>query len=289
MTIETRPARAADIENLARFWHDHMDRRPGMARWRTIANCPWYGDPPNHGWVAVDGGRIVGAMALIHSTRDVRGQTERLCNIGSLYVLSAYRGRGLARAIARESTADESITYFGIDAAPQTRAVLEPDPVKFRILDDRRYTWQPGGGHERSRHAIRADDEFDSGALPASLRRMFDDHVALGMVPVSLTAEDGECHALLRVRNKDSDTLYYEAFFVSDAEVFAARAPDLADCLLAGRDAVLAADARFFDAPPPDAGVERLRQARHYKSARLSPAEIDLLYSEVPLLDLKIS
>ncbi len=289
MTVETRPAGPADVEALAHFWHDHMNRRPGLAGWRRIANCPWYGEPPNHGWVAVDDGRIVGAMALVHSVRHIRGREERFCNIGSLYVLEPYRGRGLARAIAGESTADESITYVGIDAAPQTRAVLEPAPVNFRILDDRRYTWRPGGHRARRQVAIGTGDAFDARLLPSPLRRVFADHVALDMLPVTMTSARGTCHALLRVRNKDSDTLYYEAFYLDDADVFGDCAAELADRLLTGRDAILAADSRFFDAPPAAAEVERLRQVRHYKSARLAPADIDLLYSEVPLLDLKIS
>ncbi|MCZ7599597.1 MAG: GNAT family N-acetyltransferase [Gammaproteobacteria bacterium] len=101
MTVDIRPAEETDVDALARFWHENMNSRVPLERWRSVASPPWYTQPPSHGWIAVDGGRIVGAMALVHSTRAIDGRLQKLCNIGSLYVLREYRGRGIARAIAR--------------------------------------------------------------------------------------------------------------------------------------------------------------------------------------------
>jgi len=293
MTVDIRPAEQTDVDALARFWHENMNSRVPLDRWRSVASPPWYTQPPSHGWIALDGGRIVGAMALVHSTRAIDGRLEKLCNIGSLYVLREYRGRGIARAIARDCSSDESITYFGIDAAPQTRAVLEPPEAGYRVLDRERYVWTPRHGREEG------DGGFSVRKMPSSHcflndwtpaeQHILEHHLPLGMVPVSARCASGECRLLLWVRNKSSPTLYYEVFYASDYEAFGDLGQQIADHLIPPGTGVLAVDARFYDRPPPGAEVESLKQARHYKSTRLAPHQIDLLYSEVPLLDLKIS
>jgi GNAT superfamily N-acetyltransferase len=288
MTVVTRAARGGDVESLARFWYENMNHRPGLEGWRTIAHSPWYERPPNHGWIAVEEGRIVGAMALLHSNRKLKGRNEKLCNIGSLYVLKSFRGRGLAKSIARESTADETVTYLGIDAAPQTRAVLEPPDVGFRILDDSRFVWRPQTPPRGDDMELAIGDRVDRRRWPPQDRRLLDDHRPLGMLPLTARAAGRECRLILWVRNKSSSTLYYEIFYASDYECLGTMAGGIADRLI-GDGGVLAVDARFFCNPPPDADKELLRQPRHYKSSRLAPADIDLLYCEVPLLGLKIS
>ena len=289
MSVDVRPALAEDTEALARFWHTHMNPRIDISTWRLVADCPWYADPPNHGWIAVDRGRIVGAMALVHSSQRAGDCVERFCNIGSLYVLDDYRGRGIARAIARDSTGDDSITYFGIDAAPQTRAVIEPDDVGFEILDDHRFVWRPAPGAGASGLKLATDCEVDPVSWPHDERRVLEDHLPFGVKPAVAKCNGEECRMLFWVRNKDSETLYYEALFISDPRAFSIMAADIASHLLRGANAVLAADGRYFEEDPPGASKETLKQPRHYKSSRLPPGEVDLLYSEVPLLGLKIS
>lgn len=289
MTIVTRPANAADAEALARFWHENMNPKLGLDRWRTIAACPWYGEPPNRGWLAVDDDRIVGAMALVHSLREVGGRSEKFCNIGSLYVLREYRGRGLAKAIARESTADASITYFGIDAAPQTRAVLEPPAVGFGILDDRRYVWHRGEPDRSISVTVHSSGMVDGADWTDEERRIVRHHLPLGLLPVTARRRGTECRLLLWVRNKSSDVLYHEVFHASDYALFGQMADGIAGQLLPDSAAVLAVDARFFGETPPGAEVEQLKQPRHFKSRRLAPSRVDLLFSEVPLLGLKLS
>ena len=293
MTVDIRPAEKADVDALARFWHENMNSRVPLERWRSVASAPWYTQPPSHGWIAVDNGRIVGAMALVHSTRAIDGRIEKLCNIGSLYVLREYRGRGIARAIARDCSSDDSITYFGIDAAPQTRAVLEPPEAGYRVLDRERYVWTP------RREGKKGDGGFFLRKMPPSPffpddwppaeQHILEHHLPLGMVPVSAISASSECRLLLWIRNKSSPTLYYEVLYASDYEAFGNLGQQIADHLTPPGTGVLAVDARFYDRPPPGAEVEPLKQARHYKSTRLAPHQIDLLYSEVPLLGLKIS
>ena len=76
--------------------------------------------------------------------------------------------------------------------------------------------------------------------------------------------------------------------YSSDLELFVDCAQVLANKLLPDAPAVLAADGRFVKQPP--AGIERepLPVARYYVSQRVTPHEIDHLYSELQLLDLKL-
>jgi hypothetical protein len=90
------------------------------------------------------------------------------------------------------------------------------------------------------------------------------------------------------VKLKGQDVRYFDLLHTGDRALLAEHGQALADAILPGGPAVLAADCRFVDGTPEGAKREALAVPRFYKSTRLAPARIDLLYSELQLLDLKL-
>jgi hypothetical protein len=74
----------------------------------------------------------------------------------------------------------------------------------------------------------------------------------------------------------------------SNLTLLEAHAERLADALLVSDDQVLATDRRFLTRIPAGAVVEPIRLARLYRSRNLPRKDIDHLYSEVVLLNLKM-
>ena len=58
--------------------------------------------------------------------------------------------------------------------------------------------------------------------------------------------------------------------------------------MLPDSPSVLAADGRFVSEPGVDVVREMLPVPRYFKSERVQPREVDHLYSELQLLDLKL-
>jgi hypothetical protein len=117
---------------------------------------------------------------------------------------------------------------------------------------------------------------------------MLQDHALLPVRPVFISAAGGSCLAVFSVKKKGEDVTYFDAMHLSDPEFFAAHAQAIADTLLPPGKAVLAVDRRLLAGHKADGIVESIPVARYYKSQRLAPSEVDNLYSELLLLDLKL-
>ena len=97
------------------------------------------------------------------------------------------------------------------------------------------------------------------------------------------------CVAVFSIKRKGEDTTYHEALYISDRALFAANARALADAILPSDNALMSVDARLLDGhgAEPDE-LRELPVNRGFQSAGLEAHEMDFLYSEIPLLDLKL-
>ena len=96
------------------------------------------------------------------------------------------------------------------------------------------------------------------------------------------------CLLVFSVSLKGADIETWDVLHTSDRSFLDRHGAALAGALLPAGPAVLAADRRFVDGPAPGAAAEPLPSPRLYKSPRLAPHEIDHLYNELQLLELKL-
>jgi len=282
---KVRPAVASDIETVCRLLHEQMNRRLLPERWRRITSYGWLEHKPDFGRVVDDGGRIVGFVGSVYADREIRGRRERVVSMSSWYLDKAYRGQGLGFELMGSATADESMTYTMITVSPRNLAMLPK--LGYRILDHDRHVWSASG-----RPAAGLEIEQDVARILARVdptqRRMLRDHALLPVRPIFISAAGGSCLAVFSVKKKGEDVTYFDAMHLSDPEFFAAHAQAIADTLLPPGKAVLAVDRRLLAGHKADGIVESIPVARYYKSQRLAPSEVDNLYSELLLLDLKL-
>ena len=94
---------------------------------------------------------------------------------------------------------------------------------------------------------------------------------------------------MLSIKRKGADVAFHEVLHLGRPALLARHAQAFADAVLAPGDSVLSVDSRLLDGLET-AGAERvpIPVPRYFRSPDLARREVDFLYSEIPLLDLKL-
>jgi hypothetical protein len=265
-----------------------MSQKIGKSQWRRLLDYQWRAAGLDLGKVAVDGSRVVGFLGQVYSDRIIGGRAERVGNLCAWYLMRDYRGRGLGEALLREAVADPGVTYTNLTATLAAAQAFRK--AGFDILDaDRLLLRRQHGGDLAGIELqwIASRDAADR-LLPQPEHRVWCDHRSCELKHLVLRAEGESCYLVLSVKKKGPDLLYHEVMHASNLPLLGAHAERLADALLAADDQVLAIDRRFLSRIPAGAVAEPIRLARLYRSPNLMRKDIDHLYSEVVLLDLKM-
>jgi len=125
-------------------------------------------------------------------------------------------------------------------------------------------------------------------SAPAHQVKMIDDLADYALDPMLLVAGDRQSLVFFSIKQKDQDVVWFDVMFASDQALFAEYAQSVANALLPDKPSVLAADSRFVSKPCASAEFRQLPVSRYFISQRMAPSEIDNLYSELQLLDLKL-
>jgi hypothetical protein len=285
MSAVIRPAGAGDIDAVCALLHDKMNAKIAVERWRRLMTYEWLADKPDLGRVVEADGRILGYVGMVYADREVGGRSERTVNICAWYLDKSLRGEGLGTKMMADATADPSMTYDIMTSSKNTLGIL--DAVGYRVLDDHRYVWR------KTAHATAELTVFDD---PAAIRtrvnagdvRLLDDMAGLPATPLLIEADDGQALLFFSIKRKGADVTWFDLLHTSDRAFLAANAQALAGAILPDGPAVLAADCRFVDGAADGAERQALPVPRFYKTERLAPHEIDHLYTELQLLDLKL-
>lgn len=290
MTPHLRPARDADKTAIIDLLHTHMKSSWPRERWERIFDNRWVRPergPPDLGHVVEEGGKILGYCGLINADRRIDGQWHRFGSVGSLYLHKGLRGQGFGRALMVNACANPDLTVTVIGTGDGSRPLMAP--AGCTLLDRDRFIWRRGGDTPTADAAIITDPSAIDAMLTADQRQMLADHDGLGVVPVMLDSPAARCLAVFWVQVKGDDVSYWDAVHVSDGAVFAHHGQALAETLLpADGAAVLTADRRYL--PDETRGeVEVFGDNYWFKSATLDRSQVDLMYTEILLLRLKLS
>ena len=284
--IEVRSAGADDRDAVCALLHGHMSSKIGLERWRRLFDYGWLADRPDYGVLLLAGGEIAGCLGVIHAQRLIGGRTVRTANLSSWYILKRWRGQGLGLAMLQHATRDAGVTYTTFSSNPPALRVMAAAGLV--PLDDARLLW-------RRRGAAGSDIAVLSGfaaVLPEvghGERRLLEDHRDLPVHPHLLRSTEGDCLVMLSIKRKGADIAYHEALHVGRPAVLARHIQAFADAVLAPGDSVLSVDSRFLEGLQlTPAEREPIAVPRYFRSLDLARREVDSLYSEIPLLDLKL-
>nr|MBX2882961.1 hypothetical protein [Granulosicoccus sp.] len=131
------------------------------------------------------------------------------------------------------------------------------------------------------------DDMQDS--LQSYQMQLIEDMQGYPLVPLLMRSEGRQALLFFSIKRKANNCLWFDLMHCSDFELFAQNAQQLANQLLSEDTAVLAADGRFIpESCRRGLVAEKLPVSRYFMSQRVAAHEIDHLYSELQLLDLKL-
>lgn len=282
--VEVRFALPTEREAVALFMRDAFPRAKwALSGWQTLLSGRWSGPDGHFAIVAHNGEEIVGVLGLVTSHRPTAHGPCRFANMTSWYVLKPYRGQGLGhQMIALACALPETIVTNFTSSANAVGVVTS---AGLSVLDDTRCVWHPRGGGNRL-PVYKGAEHPD---LPGWSRQVWADHSGLRLTPWMVETEDGPVMLLISEQKRSDDYAHWEIYHISDPARFAAHDRAIANSILPTSGAVLSADTRLVASARGMDVTEPLNVPRFYAAGILPPAAVDPLYSEVILLDMKLS
>ena len=290
MSTQVRLALVDDIDAICSLLHEKMNSRIPISRWRNLMTYEWLDDKPDFGRVVESNGKILGFCGMVYADRlignaQVGLRTERIVSMSSWYLDKSLRGKGFGKAMLASAIEDRSLTYATLTNSRKPLGIVEA--LGFRVLENHRYLW---------RKSATADADVSIVDNPIELRACVEAHHVqllkdmqdLPLSPMVLQCRDKQALMFFSIKQKSADVTWFDLMYVSDPELFESCAQALANRLLPDTPAVLAVDGRFFRLPPAEIEAESLPVARYFISESVEPYELDNLYSELQLLDLKL-
>jgi len=284
-TATLRRAEHGDIDAICLLLHTYMNPDFSVERWRKLFEPQWCLDNPDMGIVAVDGDEIVGFHGHVCSHRTIGNREYRFVNFSSWYVRKEYRRNGLGRQMLEMATSEPDVTYVVCSLSPKRIEYFKT--LGMTVLDTERLLWRKAGHEYENLDLIHDPEVIAMRANPDEVA-ILKDHEGLNIIPVLVSTKCTQCLLLLTVSRKAGGRTYYDVMYRSNPGMFTDRAPDIAQALLPDGDYVLAADRRFVENDAPEAEVEQIKSPRFFKSEQVRPRNVDLAYSEIILLDMKL-
>jgi|GEM_PF-1110121 len=293
MSLTIRHAFDDERAAVAEFFHTLMNPNVPLGLWNDLLDQRWTTSPAPCAVIAEEKGRIVGALATVHADREIDGRAVRTSNLSGMYIEKSHRGVGLGRAMAVEALARPGVEFTAYSTNRASSAAVMS--AGMTALDRHRHVWFPGkdgraGSSGKMAIEVFRDRDEVTALLDGPLRKILGDHEGMNIHPVAFQAPGGKvCLVVFMIKVKGEDVTYYDALYISDLSLFAKYARELATALLPAGDALMSIDSRFMDGldAEPDATRE-LRIPRAGLLTGLAPCKADILYSEIPLFDLKL-
>ncbi|MGI9370936.1 MAG: GNAT family N-acetyltransferase [Hyphomicrobiales bacterium] len=288
MSASVRPAHHEERLDVATFLHERMNSKISVERWGELIDGRWAAEDAGYAILALDDdGAIQGVLAAIYADREINGHAARTCNLSSWYITKEFRGGGLGFKMMSTALSEPGVTFTTYSSNPPALSVCFKAgmvPLEtHRLIWHARSTSAPGSV-EISTDVKTVETDLDAPSLKA-----LSDHQDLNIHPVVFRDDRKTGLAVFSIKEKGADIAYHEALYISERETFAKHARALADALLPKTQALMSVDKRLMDglSVSPDE-AEPLPVQRGFQSAGLKASEMDFLYSEIPLLDLKL-
>lgn len=250
--------------------------------WRALMGGRWAGAEDSCAVTLRDGGALVGVLGLVHARRPTAHGMLHTANMTSWYVNKPYRGQGLGGQMIALAARDRNVTVTNFSSAKGAVGVVRG--AGMTALDTHRCLWGAGPSDLTVRTPAQVWDD-----LSETDKQVLTDHEGLNLTPVVIETPDGLCTLVQSIKRKHDAYVTHEALYVGDQALFARYAGQIAGAVLPAQGAKLSVDARFVgDAGQQAPAQEAFAVPRFFTPGRCDPAAVDLLYSEIVLLDMKL-
>ena len=287
MSAFVRLAEPRDIEPICHLLHEKMNSKIPVARWRQLMTYDWLEDKPDFGRIVESDGQVLGFCGMVYSNRIIGAdeRPERMVSMSSWYLDKSMRGKGLGKEMLESAISDPTLTYATLTNSRKPLGIVEA--LGFQALEDHRYIWRTTDAVDSTLKLVEDIDLIVAEVKPFQ-RIMINDMANLPLKPLLVHYEGRQALLFFSIKRKANDILWFDVMYTSDRELLAQCAQLIANMVLPDGASVFAADGRFLEGPMNNAERESLPVCRYYVSNRVEPHEIDHLYSELQLLDLKL-
>ena len=292
-TTGIRPATADDIDAMVGLLHAQMNSRFSRQRWRRLFEYSWCPERPDFGRVALLDGELVGCCAAVYADRAINGVQHRIVNPCAWYLDRRARGSGLGMALMADLVAHPEWTAQISSSSKLTTGLL--DRIGFQILDTHKFVWTGSDANAAvspQTTTVLTDRTTIAARLAPDDLQKLKDHDATFTTPILVLMESGqEIFLLVRDCVKSGDERWLDVMSVSDADLLARHGQTIANKMSAARNlARLAVDERLCPNGGDTAERVAIDPPRYWKPAPgVSSGAVDHLYTEVPLLGLKLA
>ncbi|MEM8578944.1 MAG: GNAT family protein [Pseudomonadota bacterium] len=267
-------------EEIAQFMVTAFPRAKwDITGWRKLLAGRWAAEP--YALRVKDKGRVVGCLGMVTANRPTAHGPAVTSNMSSWYLLKEYRGGGVGKEMLRLATSLPGVTVTNLASAKNAAPVVEA--AGFAPLDTHRYVWVPQAGR---RFEVSSDPASVPGILAIDAQ-VLADHEGLNLARWAVMTPDGPCVLCLSVKQKHGDYISHEVFYCGQRDLFARYAQTIANSIVP-EGGVLASDSRFVLDGAEPTRIEELPVPRYYTAGHMRPEDIDHVYSEIILLDLKM-
>lgn len=278
--VSVSPITVDDVHGVGAFLHTHLNQRVRAADWEHALDVPWEVDRPNFGFkLMAEDSALVGVLLAFYSERQIRGVTERFCNLGAWCVLPEHRAhsfRLLRAALAQPDFTftdlspsgavvplDERLGFVHLNTATQLVPCVPLPSLRTQVIDD-------SDGIERLLDGV-------------DLQVYRDHQGAAAAHHVVLRRGGRTCYVVYRKDRRRNIPAFVSVLYVSDAHQFRCCLRAFGGYVLRRRHGVaLLLEERV---------VGRLFIARRmagrpkmFRSMTIGPEDVDNLYSELTCL-----
>lgn len=280
--VDVRFAKVEERIEVEAFMHAAFPRAKwGADGWTRLLANRWGGARGEFAVVAMDGTQLVGVMGMNDSIRHTPRGPRRYRNLTSWYVLKSHRGMGLGETLMHTAMADPQVTSTNLTSAKAALPLV--DRIGFKILDAKRFVWAQGNGATLPLTL----DPLSDAKLNSVDHQVLRDHADLNLKPATIETPDGPCTLVLSVKQKVDEYVTHEVVYIGQPDLLARHGTAIANTLLPDQGAIFSVDSRLVTGAQPDT-VEPIEVPRFYKGTSMLPAEIDHMYSEIVLMDMKL-
>lgn len=273
-----------DVEDLlTNFW-----RRGNEVKWHELFEYQWERDENYCGLALKDDDKVVGVIGMIFSQRRIDEKVEKFCNLTAWFVREEYRGRAIALLLPLLAMKDYTIT----DLTPSKNVYKIQNKLGFKDLETQGRLLLPFGRRLFQPKYSPINLTHDLASIKQKLegrnQKIFNDHKHYGCFHFLLTGKDRYCYIIytkLRRKHIQHAHLHY----ISDLDLFALAYRDIRKSILSHSKAhFLLIDSRFVkNKKLPLSICLPYRAPKQYRSSTLKPEQIDNLYSELVMLNLR--
>jgi len=274
------PISEADLDRVGDFLHKNLNNSISPRDWAQAIKPPWSVESPNHGFMLLDDGQVVGAYLAFYSEREIDGQNLRFCNLAAWCVLPDYR----LHALKLLTKLLKQPGYHFTDLSPSGNVVAINERLNLTHLDTTtalmpNLPWPSLPG----RYKITSEPAVLESVLAEAELKLYRDHRdARAAIQLLMIHGDEHCYVVFRRDRRKDLPLFASVLYVSNAALFAKMARVFGRHLLLRQGIPFTLmELRVVGAQPALSVRLGSSRVKMFKSDSLQPDQIDNLYSEL--------